>query len=708
MGGGGDTTNITNTGLGDDQYKALTQSQDTIRNDISTGGADIQNTVTTGQGEIKDNLNTGFGNVIGGQDTINTNLNTGFGNITSGQDTINTNLNTGFSNMGSAQEDLHKQIFGAGSFGEAYDPFRNDWEGAAKDSMEQIVGLKPMDMAYDVNGDGTVNISDSIELNRRGAGLVEAEYNDPRTDAYTNGSLVGGITSDFDNTNTKIDEGFGGVNDSLNTINTGVGNVGTQVAGVSDSLNTMNTGVNERFDTLNTGLDNRFNTLSSGMDTKFTDLSKGVLDGQAALTDKIGSVGGSLDTYYSDLAAKQAAQQSALGSLQQGVSGVQSSYDAGEKAAVQARSQMADQITGGFDQTIDKIATTADAAATARDNMASSIGGSIDSVTDNTKQQFTDLGTAVQEGYTEQSVQAQQQKIELANKLAGVRELLQTTGDNLGTQAKSTYTQLVDSFDAQGNLIEQSVSATGNTIQRSVDEQGNLILNEVDQAGNQISSNGLNIEKMLSDAEAYSTQLTNTINKNYGDTINRMEGQGDALFNQLGQMGSQQDVGFDNLGRRIDSNLNNVQTSIQDQQGTIQAGFDQQRAQMGSQITDFAKMASGIADLDSQQRAKFSELGSAFDQQGNLIKNSIDANGNTISRAVDAQGNLILRSFNQQGEAMGSNVLNISNALYELSQIQRQPGANTFGGQLSPAYTAGVQPSNVNSGLMSPYAQTRG
>ncbi len=109
-----------------------------------------------------------------------------------------------------------------------------------------------------------------------------------------------------------------------------------------------------------------------------------------------------------------------------------------------------------------------------------------------------------------------------------------------------------------------------------------------------------------------------------------------------------------------------------------------------------------------QQRVKFSELGNAFDEQGSLITNSIAANGNTISRAVDSQGKLILREFNKQGEAMGSNVINISKTLYELSQVNYRPGANTFGGQLSTAHTQDVQPENVNSGLMSPFAQTRG
>ena len=129
---------------------------------------------------------------------------------------------------------------------------------------------------------------------------------------------------------------------------------------------------------------------------------------------------------------------------------------------------------------------------------------------------------------------------------------------------------------------------------------------------------------------------------------------------------------------------------------------------MGGQIRDLAQLSSGISDLDMQQRVQFSELSSSFDEQGSLIKRSVDSNGNIIARAVDDKGNLILKSFNTRGDMLDSRVININRALYDLSQVSYRPGANTFGGQLSSAQKEGVVPSEVNSGLMSPFAQTRG
>ena len=56
-GGGGDTTNVTETGLGDDQYANLTSGQQTIRDDISYLGDEAEtryDNTTTRLGEMAD------------------------------------------------------------------------------------------------------------------------------------------------------------------------------------------------------------------------------------------------------------------------------------------------------------------------------------------------------------------------------------------------------------------------------------------------------------------------------------------------------------------------------------------------------------------------------------------------------------------------------------------------------------------------------
>ena len=88
MGGGGDTTNVTNTGLGDDQYNTLTGNQANLGTSIDT----LNTSATTGLADVNTNL-TGLNTSVDG---INTGVNAGFTNISSLLDTYNSGMNTQF------------------------------------------------------------------------------------------------------------------------------------------------------------------------------------------------------------------------------------------------------------------------------------------------------------------------------------------------------------------------------------------------------------------------------------------------------------------------------------------------------------------------------------------------------------------------------------------------------------------------------------
>jgi hypothetical protein len=102
-------------------------------------------------------------------------------------------------------------------------------------------------------------------------------------------------------------------------------------------------------------------------------------------------------------------------------------------------------------------------------------------------------------------------------------------------------------------------------------------------------------------------------------------------------------------------------------------------------------------------RNEFRQLGQAFDDQGNLIQNSVMENGTTVSRAIDDNGNLMLRSFDAQGNRMGDQVMNINRSLNNLAQLSTIQGANTSMGNLSPAMSNAAP----STGFASPYATTR-
>ena len=96
-GGGGDTTNVTETGLGDDQYANLTSGQQTIRDDISYLGDEAEtryDNTTTRLGEMADATEDRFDDVDNSLYGIGMNVNTGFADVLTGQDDLATSVDT--------------------------------------------------------------------------------------------------------------------------------------------------------------------------------------------------------------------------------------------------------------------------------------------------------------------------------------------------------------------------------------------------------------------------------------------------------------------------------------------------------------------------------------------------------------------------------------------------------------------------------------
>ena len=110
-----------------------------------------------------------------------------------------------------------------------------------------------------------------------------------------------------------------------------------------------------------------------------------------------------------------------------------------------------------------------------------------------------------------------------------------------------------------------------------------------------------------------------------------------------------------------------------------------------------ASIASTQSDLSMDLRQNFNQLGTAFDDSGNLIASSIDAQGNTINRKMDQQGNLILDRFDVTGEALGQKVLNINQTLTDLGNVKNMSGANVSMGNLTPASSGEVPESGFAS-----------
>jgi DNA anti-recombination protein RmuC len=219
---------------------------------------------------------------------------------------------------------------------------------------------------------------------------------------------------------------------------------------------------------------------------------------------------------------------------------------------------------------------------------------------------------------------------------------------------------------------------------RQIDASGNLITQRLDSNGNVLDQSNSNINDALAAIQSNTGSLSDRISAGFQDVAS---GQADITSGQEGLM--------------AEAAAN--QGMIRDQSTAIMQGFNSADGKMDTQIRDLARVAASQGDIAIENRQEFKQIGDAFDDQGNLIRNSIDANGNTVSRAIDNNGNLLLRSFDVNGRAIGDKVMNINKSLNQLAQLPYMAGANTSMGNLSPAMKANVP----QGGFMSPFAQTR-
>ena len=256
----------------------------------------------------------------------------------------------------------------------------------------------------------------------------------------------------------------------------------------------------------------------------------------------------------------------------------------------------------------------------------------------------------------------------------------------LSDQQRTDMQAVSGAFDAQGNLIRTSQDAMGNLVEREMDENGNLITRAFDDQGNLLNETSLNVTDVMSGL----SQL---------DTI---QGQVEQGFSGV------QDTLTDQSGMMSEMSADQ-QAAFATTQEQILGGFDTSSEIMDTQIRDIAGVASQMSDLDMGMRQQFYQLGGAFDDNGELIKESVDDNGNLIQRSIDTNGNILLRAFDQTGNEIGQNVINIGKALGDLAGVDTLPGANISMGNLTAPLQANPDPRQPNvpvSGFMAPYTET--
>jgi hypothetical protein len=634
------TTSVTQTGLGDDQYQQLQTNQEGLGTQIEEG--------FTGADARFDTVGTGISG-------LGTQLDAAGDTITSGFTNLNTYLDNQFTTSGANQAQLaQNQVTG---FSDLYDQNRENFDSLTTD----FSGLQ-----------GSVD-----------EGFMSA------------GSRFDDIDAASQNIQQDVTTGFS-----------------DQAQSFTDANNTMTTNTSDIRDDITNNFDATNKSLSDAQTSLQGDIATSqseVLGGQGGLASSLSDLSATNDTYFGTLSENQANMQSGQDSFRTTFDDYVDRYSDDVTLANQTRADLQLAQSNATKALQNDIGSYAQAAAQGQDLINRNLG----TLGEGSARGFEVLADTVQGGFSETTAANQLQDQNLTSRIGNVKSLLETTGDNIDASTRSQYAALANSFDENGQLIANSVDAQGNTISRAMDDQGLIIETKFDGAGNEIGKVQMDVETMLSNAEKYQSSLTGQISGLQDVTEGGFTGVGDALgtgfadtereITSIGR--GQQDLADTvQTGQQgLMAETANTQDMLDSASQQLRQGFDETTGTLDVQTRDLANISSGQSDLDMRMRQDFKQVSEAFDDQGQLITNTVTENGTTISRAVDESGNLILRAFDAQGNRIGDKVLNINRTLFDLQNMQTQVGGNVSMGNLS----APMQGDVPTSGFASPFTTTR-
>ena len=611
MGGGGDTTNVTNTGLGDDQYQVLADNQVGISGQINT----VRDDATT----MYNSFDGRFGGLDNSLEGLSSSMLDQFGNT-------NTAMTNSFGAMGGRFDSL---------------------DTTAQQNNDAIGGV-----ASGIEGVG----SDVT------AGFASTEDRFDQVDT-ANQSMQDGITAGFSDQATGFSDLSGGMTENTTDIRD---DISSNFTATNDAL--ANSEANIRGDVETS----QYNTLT----------------GQGLLASDLSDLSGANDIYFDTLASSQNAIAEGQDGFRTTFDDYVDRYSDDTTLANQSRADTQTMVANSSDAMREDLGTFAQAAATGQDNLSGQLGD----VATATGNDLAALGNTVEGGFNANSIAADQRSENFTSRLGNVKNLLQTTGDNIDANTRSQYENLSNSFDDSGNLIRNSIDDQGNTITRSMNDQGVMMETQFDAAGNQVGQVSTNVTQMLSDAETYQAETVSRIGNNATTISSGFQNTAagtDSIMNSIGSVGS-----------GINTNIGDIGTQLS-------SGFDVASQTMSSTSTDYLKQLSTMdSGLSDQLNSQATDVASAFDAQGSLITQGQDELGNTVMRSMDAQGNLLTKKLDANGNEVSSTATNMNQLFTDLGTTM----ANSQGSLMD---TMNTQFSNLDNtvtqgtdGLMSSLQST--
>ena len=505
----------------------------------------------------------------------------------------------------------------------------------------------------------------------------------------------------------------GGGGDTTEVTNTGLGDDQYQAladnqVGISGQISDARTDATARYD----AFDGRFGNL----DTSISGLSTSMLDQFKNSTDNVNTQFTNMGGRFDSLDTSVGANNQGIGNLQSSVEGVGSDVTAGFAdtqprfdTVDTANQNIQDDVTTGF---TDQAQAFSDVQGAMTDNT----GNIRDDITSNF--QTTNDALASSEQNIRDDVETSQANVlggqgglaadlsDLSNTNDIYFDTLATNQDNLQTGQEGFQTSFdtyVDRYSDDTTLANQTradlqqAQATGfDTVRSNIGTLGNSVA-EGQQALSQQSNDNTQlmadtVEGGFQQSAQTSQNLRDVLSTQIDDSTSGIMSNQDTMVNAQGELAQ----GQQDMANTVVEGQSNLANTFMNESGEIDAS-------LVNQTRDLAAIAATQTDLDMNHRQNFKQLSTAFDDQGQLIQNSVDESGNTIMREMDQNGNLMLRALDATGRDMGSKIINVNESVSDLQNLQRVQGANMSMGNLSPASQGAVP----TSGFASPFTTTQ-
>lgn len=704
--GGRSTTNVTNTGIGDEQFTALVGNQANlsrhltatgdagnvrfdrvdgtlsgIRGDVrgvtsnlSSGLATIQNRIgqsdqaaqrgfaTVGQninqatGQIQTGMRTGF-------DGVNQNLDTGFGTVDerfnrvdTAQQNAQTAIDTGFQDTTNSFSDLNTRLT---------DDF-NTAQGTMDTGFADVgQGLNDLDTNTQNRLNtvqGNVLTGQSI-LDRGITGMSDAQ------DIYY-GDLSGrqmeiqqgqdGFQSTFDDYVQRYSDDTTLANQTRADIQTGLANTGQNIrsdlGNFAQSASTGNAAISSQLSDTERANRDALGNLNNAVQGGFTGQAMSAQQAQENLSTRLGNLGSMVDTVGSTLDASTRQQYSSLmSSFDESGNLLRNSIDNQGNTIQRSMDEQGNLVLSRFDQAgnqIDQVGLNVNDMLTNAERYQSNLSGQIGDVQSTTDQGFTQVRNEIGTNFN----LGQQQAASLFDAQQGVisrqgLDIINTVGSQLGNldqASQQQYQSLSQAFDQNGNLVTQSVDDLGNSISRQVDQNGTLTLRRLDQTGRMIDQSSLNVTGLLSDLGTRTGTLQNT-QTSLADRLNQgFAGISDSQRDGFSDLTQGQEVIRQQSERGFSDTSQGLMAAQQDNMTQLQ--------RMSTDIMSGFDAANGVMDTQTRDIAKVAA------QQGNL-NDSMRMQFSEIGDAFDDSGRLIQNSILNNGNIIGRNIDDNGNLL---------------------------------------------